>query len=350
MQVDYLIVGQGLAGTVLCEHLLQMGKKVVVVDDLTLSNSSKVAGGLYNPITGRKMVKTWNCDNLFSYLIPFYQKLEQKLGVRFLIEKPIYRPFASTEELNEWMGKSAEENYAPYIKEIKDRSAYGDHVNDDFGGILLNKSGYVDTAMLINAYQSYLLAEGFYRNEVFSYDHLELLNKGVKYKDISADRVIFCDGRLAQNNPYFQWLPMRPVKGELLFVKTHTSIELIYNRGVFVIPLSDGICKVGATYDHENVDENITSKAQNELTRRLKQLANFDFEVIDQKAGVRPATKDRKPFVGTHPAHKELVVFNGLGAKGVSLAPFYANQLANHLETGDHLDSEVNIERFFSLI
>ena len=149
MQVDYLIVGQGIAGTVFCEHILKAGKTAVVIDESSLSNSSKVAAGLYNPITGRKMVKTWNCDRLFDYLIPFYKDLEERLGKNFLIEKPIYRPFASTEELNEWMGKSAEEIYAPYINEVKAGSAYGEHANDQYGGILLNKSGYLNTASMI---------------------------------------------------------------------------------------------------------------------------------------------------------------------------------------------------------
>ncbi|MFY0592903.1 NAD(P)/FAD-dependent oxidoreductase [Roseivirga sp.] len=349
MHVDYLIIGQGIAGTVLCEHLIKAGKSVIVIDESTLSNSSKVAGGLYNPITGRKMVKTWNCDALFNYLTPFYRALEVKLGERFLIEKPIYRPFMSTEELNEWMGKSAESIYQPYIGEIKDKPAYANHVKDQFGGIILKQCGYVDTATMVSAYRDYLKINHLYKSEAFDYAKLVLTDRGVEYEGIHAKKVIFCDGKFSQSNPFFDWLPLRPVKGELLFVKTKTKIEVIYNRGVFVIPLSNRICKVGATYDHENVNENITSKAENELRRRLKQLAVFDFEVIDQKAGVRPATKDRKPFVGIHPKHSQVVVFNGLGAKGVSLAPFYANQLTNHLEFGDHLDSEVNIERFFSL-
>lgn len=349
MQVDYLIVGQGIAGTVFCEHAIQSGKKVVVIDEPTLSNSSKVAGGLYNPITGRKMVKTWNCDQLFDYLIPFYKKLQESLGVHFLIEKPIYRPFASTEELNEWMGKSAEEIYKPYIKEVITKSTYGNHIKDDFGGILLNKSGYVDTALMISSYREFLISSNQYLSDKFDFTQLNITSTGISYKGIEAKHIVFCDGRLLEVNPHFKWLPLRPVKGELLFVKTACDFNVVFNRGVFVIPLSDGICKVGATYDHENLSEQITSEAEIELLRRLKQLAVFDFEVIDQKAGIRPATRDRKPFVGIHPVHKRLVVFNGLGAKGVSLAPFYANQLLNHLEQGDDLDAEVNIERFFSL-
>ncbi len=349
MRVDYLIVGQGIAGTGFAEHVIQSGKSLMVIDDPTISNSSKVAGGLYNPITGRKMVKTWNCDKLFNYLIPFYKALEDKLEANFLFEKPIYRPFYSIEELNEWMGKSADPNYEPYIDAVLTESTYGQDIKDQFGGIRLRKSGYLGTNQLIELYREYLIKSSQYFADRFDFSALKVNNEGISYKHIRANRIVFCDGRLLNENPFFNRLPLRPVKGELLFIKTKHRFETIYNRGVFVIPVSEGFCKVGATYDHENLGEEITSKAKNELIRRLEQLALFDYEVVDQKAGVRPATKDRKPFVGVHPEFKNIVVFNGMGAKGVSLVPFYAKQLLNHLENGDELDNEVNIERFFSL-
>ncbi len=349
MQVDYLVVGQGLAGTVFCEHVLRWGKTVLVIDDPKLSNSSKVAAGLYNPITGRKLVKTWNCDPLFEYLIPFYQSLEDKLGQNFLMEMPIYRPFPSTEVLNEWMGKSAEAGYAPYVKEIKTAPSFTDDIRNDFGGLLLNNSGYVNAEKLINCYREHLETEGLFLNDKFDHTQLIIEDRGIRYKGVSAKRIVFTDGRSVEKNPHFQWLPLRPVRGELLYIRTNAVFGVIYNKGVFVIPLSDGICKVGATYDNKNLEEAITSEAKEELVNKLKELVKFDFEVIDQKVGIRPATKDRKPFVGRHPKFHDLIIFNGLGAKGVSLAPFYAKQLMAHLEQGDELDREVNIERFFSL-
>lgn len=349
MQVDYLIVGQGLAGTVFCEHVLRLGKTALVIDDPTLSNSSKVAAGLYNPITGRKLVKTWNCDPLFEYLTPFYQSLEEKLQSDFLVGIPIYRPFPSMEELNEWMGKSAETAFIPYIKDIKTKPAFNKDIRNEFGGLLLNQCGYLDTAKLIGLYREYLVANELFLGEHFDYAELEINNDQVSYKNIQAGNIVFCDGRLLEGNPYFDWLPLRPVKGELLYIKTDAVFDVVYNKGVFVIPLSDGICKVGATYDNKNLEEVITSEAQDELVKKLRELVKFDFEVVDQKVGIRPATKDRRPFVGRHPEFERMVIFNGLGAKGVSLAPFYAKQLLAHLEHGDELDKEVNIERFFSL-
>lgn len=349
MEYDFIIVGQGIAGTVLTDHLLSAGFKVLVIDDSALSNSSRVAGGLYNPITGRKMVKTWRADDLFGYLEHYYTKLEKKLGTIFLNDKAIYRPFFSFEELNEWMGKSIEKEYSTYIKEVYGNSEYGDHVNDSFGGLLLKRSGYLDTVELLDSYRKQLELLGSLKEEVFDFEELILTPDGVSYKGNSAKKIFFSDGQLLRNNSFFNWLPLKPVKGELLYIRVKEPIDVIYNRGVFVIPIGNGICKVGSTYDHNNLNSVTTAEAKLELTKRLKDLVKFKFEVVDQKAGVRPATKDRKPFIGIHPEHNQIGIFNGFGTKGVSLVPYFANQFVNMLVNGNELDSEVDIRRYFSL-
>ncbi|WP_420385598.1 NAD(P)/FAD-dependent oxidoreductase [Roseivirga sp.] len=349
MRVDCLIVGAGIAGTVLADHLIKAGKKVMILDDSALPNSSRVAGGLYNPITGRKMVKTWNGDALFDYLIPYYKGLESDLSAKFLYDVPIYRPFFSIEEQNEWMAKSAESFYAPYVKEVKTRPQWPDEVQNPHGGLLLDKSGYLDTATFLDSYREKLRQEGQLIEERFNSDLLVKKETAWRYGAIECEQLIFCDGRLALENSFFSWLPFNLVKGELLFLKTNVMPRVIYNRGVFVIPLGNGMCKCGSTYDHTDLNEIPTKKARNELLERVKKLINFDFEIVHQKAGVRPATRDRKPFIGEHPKEKGMWIFNGLGTKGVSLAPYYARQLVRHMDGKGSLDDEVNIERFFSL-
>lgn len=69
---DYILVGQGIAGTALAWHLIQAGKRVLVVNDSTRPSASLVAAGIYNPLTGRKLVKTWMADTIFPYAINFY--------------------------------------------------------------------------------------------------------------------------------------------------------------------------------------------------------------------------------------------------------------------------------------
>ena len=84
MKLDYILVGQGLAGSILSYQLLSRGKNILVINQSGQNISSTVAAGIYNPITGRSMVKSWMADQLFSYLIPFYRKLEEEIGVRLI--------------------------------------------------------------------------------------------------------------------------------------------------------------------------------------------------------------------------------------------------------------------------
>lgn len=349
MQIDYLVVGQGLAGSILADHLMDRGFSIRIVSNPSLSNSSLVAGGLYNPVTGRKLVKTWNCDNLFSYLIPYYRNLERKLGAKFLNELTIYRPFSNIEAQNEWMGKSADGSYDEYVEEVHTSSKYNKFIKDEFGGVLLKKSGYVDTAILVRSFESYFKKQGVLFQEKVEHEDFKMDDTEVEYKGGTYKGVIFCEGQLARHNPLFSWLPFKPVKGELIYVKTEHQPKVIYNRGVFVISKKNGVCKVGATYNNQNLTNLPTEEGKNELNRKLKELIKFDYSIVDQKAGIRPATKDRRPLIGNHPKLKNVYIFNGLGAKGVSLAPFYANQLVSNLNGEIELDTEVNIERYFSL-
>ena len=349
MLVDYILVGQGLAGSILADHLINAGCSVIVYDAPELSNSSKIAGGLYNPVTGRKMVKTWNADPLFDYLTNYYPKFEKRIEADFLNEIPIYRPFISAEELNEWMGLSADIDYSKYLKSVHSSAAYGHQVNDNFGGLLLDKSGYVNTAELLSASGKYLLRHNVLKQEYFDPACLVLGPEDCSYKDVRCKAVVFCSGHKALEQKYFNWIPLRPVKGELLMIRTDEKLEVIHNRGVFVIPHKDGLCKVGSTYDHQNLDENPTIEARTVLVNKLNELVKFTYKIESQLAGVRPATKDRKPIIGQHPKYNSLLAFNGFGTKGVSLIPFYAKQFTQLLVDKSRIDDEVNIERFFSL-
>lgn len=346
--VDYIIVGQGLAGTALSYILSKSGKKIVVIDNNIEQTSSKVAAGLYNPITGRKLVKSWKADELFPFMIKFYQELEQLTASQFMIDLPIYRPFFSVEQQNEWMAKSGSEEYSQFIDENYFKSKY-DQVNNEFGGVKLAHSGYLNVRDYLIALRNFFIKSEFLISEIFDFEKLELLDGNVAYKNFEARKIIFCEGPRAAENPYFDWLPFSLVKGEILDMRSELEINNIVNRGVFVIPKEEGLFRVGSNYDHWDKSWDTTEKAKQEIEDKLNQLISCDYTIVSQSAGIRPATKDRKPFIGLHPKHETIGIFNGLGAKGVSLSPYFAQQFCNYLESDKQLDAEVNISRYFSL-
>lgn len=347
--VDYIIVGQGLAGSTLAIHLDQLGKSLMMIDEPEKNVSSRVAAGLYNPITGRKMVKTWRADDIFPYLKHFYSSWEKTTQRKFLHEMPIYRPFLSLAEQNEWMGKSADKKYMSFLDKVEPGPAYENLINDPYGGLELTQCGFLDISSFLEATAHYFHNKESLVHERFDFHQLRLEQNAIQYRNIQASKIIFCEGPDGDHKNYFHWLPFRPVKGEILYLEVDKKIPKIFNRGVFVIPYLGNKCKAGATYDRKDLTPTLTEKARRSMVEKLNALVRFDYKIVDQVSGIRPSTIDRRPFAGIHPKFETIAIFNGLGTKGVSLAPYFAAQLANHLNYGKELDREVNISRFFSL-
>ncbi len=345
-EYDYIIVGQGLAGSCLALELTDKGMKVMVFNDPNGNSSSRVAGGLINPITGRKMVLTWRANQLFPFLKEFYRNAENRLGSSFYHETPIYRPFISVEEQNEWQGKSAEPNFEPFVKEVVTKSEKEQVVADPFGGLLLHGSGYLDTITFLETVNSWLEEDGMLVNEKFDFDSLNFINDDVVYKNIKAKRVIFCNGVEITQSNYFKEVKFRPVKGEVLKIAINPTLNKVYNRGVFIMP-RNGSHTVGSNYNHKDLSWEKTEKGRTEIEEKLQSLLLKEYKVVDHKAGVRPSVSDRRPVLGNSSKKEQLVIFNGLGTKGVSLAPFFANQLANNLVNGTEIEKEVNVNRFY---
>ncbi|MEJ2003526.1 MAG: FAD-dependent oxidoreductase [Cyclobacteriaceae bacterium] len=345
---DYIIVGQGLAGTALAYRLLKSGAKVRVLHDPGGNSSSRVAAGLYNPVTGRKMVKTWMADTLFPELERYYREVEDLTGGRFLHDLPIYRPFVSVEEQNEWMGKSASEDFGPFVREVRTSSqfAWG---NDLYGGVVLNHSGYLEISLYLDRMRSYFVSKNVFTEDHVIYDKIQADASGVSYGNLKARNMIFCEGTHVSQNPFFNWLPFRPVKGEILDITMNADTEEILNRHVFVLPLGNQTFRVGSTYDNNDQTWEPTSTGREKIENQLGKLITIPYRITGHRAGVRPATADRRPILGRHPEYETIFLFNGLGTKGVSLSPYFAGRLAGCLEGGEEPDKEVNINRYFSL-
>ncbi len=346
--IDYIIVGQGLAGSCMALQFLSENKTVAVFDQPLLNHSSAVAAGLLNPITGKMLAKTWLADTLFPYLRTFYQESENRLKKKFFFPMPVYRPFGSVEEQNEWMGRSTHPSMKEYIVKIYLTSIFGDQVYDPVGGVLIRHGGYVDVTAFVEAVRSWLKASDSYCNEKFEESEIREHETGISYRQLTAKKIIYCRGVEDMKSRYFSSLPIKPLKGETLTIRM-PGMERIYNRGVYIVPGSqENEFKVGATYDFDLTPE-ITPSARIELETKLKELIRLPYEITHQNWGIRPTTSDRRPLLGPHWRSKDIVIFNGLGTKGVSLAPFFSQQLVMWLAGKGEIMPEVNIERFKSL-
>jgi glycine/D-amino acid oxidase-like deaminating enzyme len=339
---DYIVVGQGIAGTVVAHTLIQQyAKKVLVIGSTQKKCSSLVAGGIFNPLTGKKLVKTWKAHELFPKMLQFYANLEETLQEKFLHITPIYRPFRSIQEQNDWLAKSSLADFKPYLAETTNDQHYQADIYNDLGGLETIQAGWIDLPKLLEVYRCFIREKGFYLEEDFDYDALQITEK-VTYRQQEADKIIFCEGMGVVENPYFQGLPLSPVKGETLDIYVpEAHFSGIVNQGVSIVPLGNHLYRVASTYSWSPLDWENTETARQELAEKARNLLKKDFEIVGQKAGVRPATKHRRPIVGRHPNYSCMAIFNGLGSKGVSLAPYWANHLIEHLEYGAPLDKEL---------
>nr|WP_321231648.1 FAD-dependent oxidoreductase [uncultured Psychroserpens sp.] len=343
--IDYIIVGSGLAGIAFSEQLRTAGKDFVVFDNNS-QQSSSVAAGLYNPVILKRFTKVWNAKYQLELALPKYKILECLLDIKLDYKLPVYRKFTSIEEQNEWYIASDKPVLSDFLSTdlIKNTNTTID-AKFGFGEVL--HSGRINTALLVKSYAEYLQNTGRLISEEFQHASLDMTSNTIQYKNITSKYIVFAEGFGLSKNPFFNDLPLNGTKGEMLTIKApELKIDFILKSSVFVVPLGDDLFWIGATYERDDKTYKITGAAKEELVDKLKQIINCDFEVVNQVAGIRPTTKDRRPLVGSHSEYKNVFVLNGLGTRGVMIAPFAAQQLFNHIENGDDLDSEMDIKRF----
>ncbi|MCF6140301.1 FAD-binding oxidoreductase [Flavobacterium sp. K77] len=343
--IDYLIVGAGLGGLSFAEWALENDKTICVVDNNS-QNSSRVAGGLYNPVILKRFSEVWNAKEQLEQMNAFYNRIEKRLSFQFDFKKPILRKFFSVEEQNNWFTASDKVNLAPFLSTTLIHDTFiGIESPHGYGQVL--HTGYVDTALLLQEFRAFLSASGQYEEFDFEYDALELITGGVRYKGIIAKHVIFAEGYGLHANPYFNSLPLDGTKGELFIIEAPgLQLDVIVNTSVFILPLGENLFKVGATYNWKDKTNDTSEEGKQELIDRIQEIINCDFKIISHFAGIRPTVRDRRPLIGTHQIHPQLHVLNGLGTRGVMLGPSMAKALYDFIEFENALDPSIDCWRF----
>ena len=344
--IDFLIVGNGLAGISFAEIALQNNKSVFVFDNNS-QPSSRVAGGLYNPVVLKRFSEVWKAKEQIDFAFPLYHNIQSKLDVVFDFEMPILRKLFSIEEQNNWFQAADKPNLAPFLDSKLVTNSYESIVSPFHYG-KVNHTGYLEISILIEAYSNYLKSLNSFSDDAFVYDEIEFLDGFIQYKKIKARHIIFAEGFGLHANPYFNDLPLDGTKGELLIIKApNLQLDVVVKSSVFILPIGNDLYKVGATYDWSDKTNNPTEAGKQELVEKLSELISCDFEILHHFAGVRPTVKDRRPLVGTHPIHSQLHVLNGLGTRGVMLGPYLSNQLFQHIENSIPLEKEIDIIRCY---
>ncbi len=346
-KIDYIVVGCGLAGIAFCEQLRKHHKSFLLFDDGS-QQSSLVAAGMYNPVILKRFSEVWMANEQLRIAKPFYVSLEKLLNVQIDYKFRLLRRFSSIEEQNQWFSAMDKPKLEPFLSGnlVKNNNPYID-APFGFGEVL--HSGRIDTNTLIENYLFILEKNKLLKRNKFDHQKLDVHKSLIEYENIQASNIVFCEGFGMKKNPYFNQLPLNGTKGEVLTIDAPSlNMDFALKSSVFIIPEGNHKYAVGATYNWVDKTHIITEDAKKELTEKLKSFLLCDFKVVNQVAGIRPTVKDRRPLVGTHTKHKKVHILNGLGTRGVMIAPYIAEELFNHIEIGKPINPEIDITRFSS--
>jgi glycine/D-amino acid oxidase-like deaminating enzyme len=347
-----LIVGAGLAGSLLAWRLLHMGQAFHLIGSSQLPNAWSVAAGVINPVTGRWMTKSWAFDTLRSQAQEFYRALEQQFQRSFFHTIPLTRYCQQPDDLKRLGRRMRNPRYQAVIGRQYPRGTGHPALRDPFGHFEILQAAYVDIPALMNCLHSDFAQQGCWLDAGFDYNALQYQSKQStwQYQGQHYQRVIFCEGCGLQHNPWFRYLPLKAAKGETLLLQapTLTLPHALYHHRKWLLAYPNGTLRLGSSYDEIDLSPLPTAQAYQNLLDAFHQMTqpNTDYRVIEQRAGHRPTTPDSRPILGEHPNHSGLFILNGLGSKGASLAPNMIEQLIQFIWEKKPLSPEVELLRW----
>lgn len=343
-EYEYLIVGGGLAGMLLAWELHKRGNSFLVFAD-NAPASSNVAAGTWNPVTFRRMIPTWRSQEMINAMLEVFGKVEKELDVKLLSMIKVEKILANDQEADFWKEMAVTEESKYFLEpQLHNLIIKGEEKQ---AGIV-KQTGRIDLPTYVKASQSYFLKKDHLTFDSFNHSEMEYSELGIEYKDIKAKKVIFAEGTYAEQNPFFNWLPFKSVKGDVLTIKSEDlQVDKIRKKNIFILPLGNDLYKIGATYDWRDKTWTPSEKGKLEIIEKFEKISDCNYEIIGHEAGIRPATHDRRPFIGVHPTHNNILIFNGLGSKGVFLGPLLALEFCDFLNGKGEIHPEVSVKRCF---
>jgi len=349
MQTDYLIIGQGISGTLLSYNLLREGKTVMVVDDDDPAIASKVASGIVNPVTGKRLVRTWMIDELLPFALDAYTVIGNELGAELVQECDIL-DFHLTQEISAAFNEK-QPHEKKYLHTLTDESEWSEYFRFNYGIGKVAPCLLLDIALLLKTWRDQLLDDNCLIEERFSWDDCKVGKDRVVYKDISAQKIILCNGAVCGDDPYFNMLPWSKDKGEALIASIPgLPRDHIYKQGINIVPWQDDLFWIGATHDWKFTDMEPTPAFRKQTEEHLNYWLKLPYEIVDHIVAQRPANMERKPFIGLHPVHTAVGILNGMGSKGCSMAPYFAHEFTNHLLYDAPLLPDVDVRRLKNIL
>ncbi len=336
---DAIIIGQGLAGTVLSETLARRGLRTMVFDAPRDGRASWVAAGVVNPIALRRTVASWRASEMLAISGAFFRQMELEHEASFWTPMPMAEIFPTAQEAAIWQLRMREPEMGRMLAAGPLSDAGLARLPQPYGHGIVPRSAWLNMQVMLKAHRERWNRTGDLEERAVEESDILRTSDGVEVHGRSAPLLIRCAG------PFHDVAGLVPVRGEGLTVRLPgLSLACMVHRGAFIVPLGDDIYRVGATFAWDDVWSGPTDDGRLTMLDRIKRLWSGEIEVLEHWAGVRPASKDRRPILGHVGPHE--AVLTGLGSRGVLLAPWCASHLADHVFEGKPLDPEVDASRF----
>lgn len=346
VEKEVLIVGQGIAGTLFSYLCYKNGISFDVVDNNHASSSSIISAGVINPVTGRRYAKSWEYENLKTYFLPFYREMGELLNIEVIREMEAVVILHSAEAINFWDTRKHDPEYDEYLSDDPEIGIFKDFIKENETGKIL---GCYQVAIeeLLTKWRDFLVEKGNYIESSLDINAVSG-EKPFRLHNRTYDKVVLSVGAEATRNGLWNEVEFDLLKGEVLIDESRDfSSNMMLKRKLFFVPLPSGKLWIGATYDRDYIVEGTTDEAKEEMLKTVEEFLNYEPVISRHHAALRPTIRDRRSVVGQHPQRSGVYILNGLGAKGMSLGPYCATMLYEHIFNGSPIPKEMDLMRFY---
>lgn len=326
---------------VLTETLITRGLRVMVFDAPLEGRASVVAAGLANPLVFRRTLLSWRASEMLAIAGAFYRDLQLRYEASLWHPMPLIELFPTAQEAGIWQLRMKDPEMERFLGLGTSTDPAIQAMPQPYGHGEVKRCAWLDVRAMLAIHRKRSVASGSLEERKVEEDDILRSSDGIEVFGRSAPLLVHCAG------PFFNGAGLVPVRGEGLTVHIpELNLGSMVHRGVFVIPIGNDLYRVGSTFAWDDVWSGPTAEARRWLLQQLERSILQPAEVVEQWVGVRPASRDRRPILGRMGSHE--AVFNGLGSRGVLLAPWSAQHLADHLLNGTELDEAVHPDRFTS--
>ena len=344
-EVEYLIIGQGLAGSLLALHLMEKNISFHIYDPSILNSSTMIAAGIINPLVLKRLTLSWKAKDYINYNNIFYPKIEKIMKQRFYYPLPLHKLINSDDEKYFWNHRFKKPKISSFLKKEFIKVSEKLYPTNNYEVGVVKETAWLDTQIFLQSFRKRLKIEENVTEKKINYNQLQ----NNCYENIKFKKLVFCEGAHGINNPYLKDLKLIGNKGNLITIQSDEffSNEIIVKK-VFILPIGNKKYKIGATYDINYQNEEADENQKELLKSQFEEITTANYKIVNHQAGIRPTVEDRRPLLGKIKGQNNYFVLNGLGSRGCLMAPLLTKELIDFIEYNKPITPECDIERFYS--